>query len=97
MTTIKLPTRQELIDLMLIGTTMWWEWVDDGWVQYFSDCKDVYDHVYTLDLNEKRALQRQYDRVLSFEEKQAVFQAEAKWFTPQENGRIVVLKEYEVA
>ena len=89
---MRLPATQELIDTMLVGTTMWWEFVGESWVAYFVDCKDVSSHVFLLE--GKRAFVKLYNRVLPYEEKQAIFQHEAHLFAPRENGKIVELKEW---
>ena len=91
---VVLPTRQEMIDTMLVGTTMWWELVGEDWVCYFSDCKDTYDHLF-LNFDVKEALQKLYNRILSYGEKSAIFRHEAPFFAPKENGKIVELKEWK--
>ena len=88
---LKLPSRQELTDAMLKGTILWWELVDGNWTHYFADCRDVYYHVF---MNQGRvALVKLYDRVLTFEKKEAIFRKEGDLFA-QKDGRIVELKEF---
>lgn len=91
MDNIKLPTRQELVDYMLKGTTMWWELVDDNWVHYFADCKDVYDNTFTN--RSKVALVKVFNRVLLYKEKAAIFQKEGRLFA-KKDGKIIELKEW---
>jgi len=90
---VHFPTKQELIDTMLKGTTLWWERIDGQWACYWTDCKNVYNHVYSW--TQERCLIKQYGRLLSFEEKRVIFTSEALLFYPQENGKFVVLREYE--
>lgn len=89
---IHLPSRQEIIDLMLEGTTLWWEKVDGDWVCYYADEQDVNDHIFGLECTVY--LIKIYNHVLTFEEKGNIFRKEASMFITQEGGEVAKLLEY---
>ncbi len=68
---IKLPMRQEIVDAMLSGTTVWWE-LNDRWDFIYAECLDVYDRIFPLDWNKQRAIVKIYDRILSAEERHKI-------------------------